>query len=195
MLHRLLASLLDPSATLIGIDPVIERRRYPKPEILSAFGSIDDLLVKIAERKAAFLSAPLVDCGRIVDLQSVRCVLTDFGRLAWNEYSTSIIALVRLMMTECARSPDLKTRIYKVGPFSVAYQLRQFFTKAHRAGVLNAPQAHLAAEQLLGMLREPLYAALLLNPASASASACDGAGEVSASVDFVLDGCKRGRAP
>ncbi|HWJ74250.1 TetR/AcrR family transcriptional regulator C-terminal domain-containing protein [Sphingobium herbicidovorans] len=192
MLHRSSATLLDPSAILIGIDPVIERRRYPKPEILSAFGSIDDLLVRIAERKAALLAAPLVDCGRIVDLQFVRCVLTDFGRLAWNEYSTSIIALVRLMMTEGARSPGLKKRIYKVGPFSVTCQLRQFFTKAHGAGVLNAPQANLAAEHLLGMLREPLYEALMLNPATASAS--NGAGKVSASVDLVLDGCKRGRA-
>ncbi len=193
MLHRLDTNLLNPSATLTGIDPVIERSGYSRLEIVSAFGSIDDLLVMIAERKAALLSAPLLDCGSIVDLQFAHCVLTKFGTLARNEYSTSIIALVRLMMAEGVRSPDLRRRVYKAGPSSVTFELRQFFTKAHGAGVLNVPEAHLAAEQLLGMLREPLYEALVLNPEASSAS--DGAAEVAATVDLVLNGCKRRRAP
>ncbi|MBB4046948.1 MULTISPECIES: TetR/AcrR family transcriptional regulator C-terminal domain-containing protein [Sphingomonadales] len=193
MLHTLSAKLDDSSETLNGIDPVLKRGGYSKQEILSAFGSIDDLLVTIAERKAALLSDPLVNCGQIIDVEFARRVLTNFGILAWKEYSTSIIALVRLMVAEGAHSPDLRKRVYEAGPSSVAFELCQFFAKAHRAGVLNVPQAGLAAEQLLGMLREPLYEALVLNPAAASA--CDGSGAVAASVDLILDGCKRRRAP
>ncbi|AJE46486.1 TetR/AcrR family transcriptional regulator [Celeribacter indicus] len=191
MLQRLSASLNDAGGTVIGIDRIIERSGYSRPDILFTFGSIDDLLVTIAERKAAFLSAPLRDCRRIVNLQSARSVLIDFGKLAWNEYSTSMIALVRLMIAEGARSPDLRRRVYDAGPSSVSFELSQFFTKADVAGVLKVPETHLAAEQLLGMLREPLYEALVLHPAGSSAS--DEAGAVAASVDLVLHGCKRGR--
>src|SRR3546814_11850990 len=103
MLHTLSAKLDDSSETLNGIDPVLKRGGYSKQEILSAFGSIDDLLVTIAERKAALLSDPLVNCGQIIDVEFARRVLTNFGILAWKEYSTSIIALVRLMV---ARSEE-----------------------------------------------------------------------------------------
>ncbi len=189
MLQRLSASLNDAG----GIDRIIERSGYSRPHILSAFGSIDDLVVTIAERKATFLSTPLRDCRTIVDLQSARGVLIEFGKLAWNEYSTSIIALVRLMIAEDARSSDLKRRVYDAGPSAVAFELSQFFIKANGTGVLKVPETHLAAEQLLGMLREPLYEALVLHPVGSSAS--DEAGAVAASVDLVLDGCKRGRTP
>src|SRR3546814_3745112 len=93
----------------------LKRGGYSKQEILSAFGSSDDLLVTIAERKAALLSDPLVNCGQIIDVEFARRVLTNFGILAWKEYSTSIIALVRLMVAEGAHSPDLRKRVYEAG--------------------------------------------------------------------------------
>src|SRR3546814_18601499 len=137
MLHTLSAKLDDSSETLNGIDPVLKRGGYSKQEILSAFGSIDDLLVTIAERKAALLSDPLVNCGQIIDVEFARRVLTNFGILAWKEYSTSIIALVRLMVAEGAHSPDLRKRVYEAGPSSVAFELCQFFAQAHRAGEIG----------------------------------------------------------
>ncbi|MEW6122452.1 MAG: TetR/AcrR family transcriptional regulator C-terminal domain-containing protein [Pseudomonadota bacterium] len=193
MLHSLTLSLEDPHGTLLGLDPVLEREGYSHEEIRSAFGCIDDLLVAIAERKAAYLTTPLTQSQRIDDLDLVRRVLTEFGTHAWREYSSSIIALVRLMMAEGARSPDLRKRVYDAGPASVALELRKFFSRAHGLGVLSVSDAHLAAEQLMGMLREPLYQALMLRPAS-PATPVDASGPVSASIDLVLDGCARGQA-
>ena len=193
MLQTLTLSLEDPHGTLLGLDPVLEREGYSHDEILSAFGCIDDLLVAIAERKAAYLITPLTGAQRIADLDLVRSVLTEFGTLAWREYSNSIIALVRLMMAEGARSPDLRKRVYDAGPASVALELRRFFSRAHGLGVLSVSDTHLAAEQLMGMLREPLYKALMLHPAG-SATAADASEPVAASIDLVLNGCARGQA-
>lgn len=193
MLHSLTLSLEDPHGTLLGLDPVLEREGYSHEEVRSAFGCIDDLLVAIAERKAAYLITPLTDTQRIADLDVVRVVLTEFGTKAWGEYSSSIIALVRLMMAEGARSPDLRKRVYDAGPASVALELRKFFSRAHGVGVLSVSDAHLAAEQLMGMLREPLYQALMLHPAG-PATPADASGPVAASIDLVLDGCARGQA-
>lgn len=193
MLHSLTLSLDDPHGTLLGLDPVLEREGYSHAEIRSAFGCIDDLLVAIAERKAAYLITPLTEAHRIADLDLARRVLTEFGTQAWREYSGSIIALVRLMMAEGARSPDLRKRVYDAGPASVALELRKFFSRAQGLGVLSVSDAHLAAEQLMGMLREPLYQALMLHPAG-PATPADASGPVAASIDLVLDGCARGQA-
>lgn len=70
MLHSLTLSLEDPHGTLLGLDPVLEREGYSHEEIRSAFGCIDDLLVAIAERKAAYLTTPLTQSQRIDDCPS-----------------------------------------------------------------------------------------------------------------------------
>lgn len=189
ILNTLSVALRDPTGALFGIDPILDRQGYSRRQVVSVFGSVEEFLVLITKRKAAFLSTPFTECALITDLEFARRVLTDFGTLAWDEYSTSIIALVRLMMAEGARSPDLRRRVYEAGPVSVACKLRQFFSKAHEDGVLTIPEPRLAAEQLLGILREPLYQALMLNPAPPPAA--DEEGPVAASIKLVLNGCMR----
>jgi hypothetical protein len=143
----------------------------------------------IVERKAHLLVKPLIEHGKIVDREFARRVLTDFGTLARREYSTSLIALVRLMIAEGARNPDLRKRVYEAGPAAVAFELQKLFSDAHEAGILKVPDSHLAAEQLLGLLREPLYQALKFN--SEAPSTIDEKEPVMTSVDLVLDGCAK----
>ncbi|NWP70525.1 TetR/AcrR family transcriptional regulator C-terminal domain-containing protein, partial [Escherichia coli] len=82
----------------------------------------------------------------------------------WKEYSTTLIGFIRMIMTEGARNPALKKRVHEAGQATVTLKLREFLSGAHEKGILSVSDAQLYAEQLLGLLREPLYQALMLSP-------------------------------
>jgi hypothetical protein len=167
----------------------VEHQEFLEPELLAAHECIDDLLVAMVERKAHLLVKPLVEHGEIADREIARRVLTDFGTLARKEYATSLVALVRLMIAESVRSPDLRERVYQAGPASVALELRKLLSEVDEAGVLTIPDSHLAADKLLSMLREPLRRALLSD--AAIPSTFDEMEPVATSVDTILDTCAK----
>ena len=146
-------------------DSVLDRSGYSKEDILSAFESIDDLVVAIAEHKASLIPQPLARRARPGTVDDVRETLVAFGRVAWKEYSTTLVGFIRMMMAEGARNPALKKRVYEAGQAIVTLKLREFLSAANEKGILSISDAQLYAEQLIGLLREPLYQALMLSPA------------------------------
>ena len=61
-----------------------------------------------------------------------------------------------------------------------------------KAGILSISDAQLYAEQLLGLLREPLYQALMLSPAMRQKEAA--ADRVRASIEGFIHGCMSPRS-
>ena len=159
-------ALADPSDALAGLNSILDRSGYSEEDILSAFESVDDLIVAIAEHEAFLISQPLVRRVRPSTLDDARDTLIAFGRVAWREYSTTLVGFIRMMMTEGARNPSLKKRVYEAGSAIVTLKLREFLSEANERGILSISDAQLYAEQLMGLLREPLYQALMLNPAT-----------------------------
>ena len=95
---------------------------------------------------------------------------------------------VRLMMTEGTRNALLRKRVYEAGPAIVALKLQAFLSEANERGILSISNTQLYAEQLIGRLREPLYQALMLNPAARQeAAAID-------SVKAIIEGFVHGSA-
>jgi DHA2 family multidrug resistance protein len=154
---------------------------------MSVFGSVDDLIVAIAEHKASLMSQPLVRRARPRTVDDARETLIAFGRIAWNEYSTTLVGLIRLMMAEGTRNPALRKRVHEVGQSAVTLNLRKFLSAANERKILAISDAQLYAEQLLGLLREPLYQALMLSPATHLEGAA--ADRVRVSVDSFIHGC------
>jgi MFS transporter, DHA2 family, multidrug resistance protein len=185
-------ALAHPNGGPTDINGILDRSGYSKEDILSAFENIDDLIVAIAEHKASLISQPLVRRARPRTVDDARETLIAFGRVAWKEYSTTLVGFIRMMMTEGARNPALKKRVYEAGQATVTLKLREFLSAANERGILSISDAQLYAEQLLGLLREPLYQALMLSPAASQEGAA--ADRVRAGIERFVHGCTSARS-
>nr|WP_283807498.1 TetR/AcrR family transcriptional regulator C-terminal domain-containing protein [Bradyrhizobium retamae] len=138
------------------------------------------------------MSQPLVRRARPGTVDDARETLIAFGRVAWKEYSTTLVGFIRMMMTEGARNPALKKRVHEAGQAIVTLKLREFLSAANERGILSVSDAQLYAEQLLGLLREPLCQALMLSPAMRQKGAA--ADRVRARIESFIRGCARTRS-
>jgi DHA2 family multidrug resistance protein len=179
--------LAEPGVALAGLTSVLARAGCSEDEIRSTFGSVDDLAVALAEHEAFLISQPLARQGPAHTLDEARDALIAFGDAAWTAYSTKLVGFVRLMMVEGARNPVLKKRMYEAGPAVVTSKLREFLSDAHERGIFSIANVELFAEQLMGLLREPLYQALLLSPPTNQERA--GADRVRDRIDGFVHGC------
>lgn len=185
-------ALAHPGDAPVDPNSILDRSGYAQADISSAFESVDDLVVAIAEHEAFVISQPLVRRGRPITLDAARDTLIAFGLVAWREYSTTLVGFVRMMMAEGARNPPLKKRVYEAGSEIVTRRLREFLSEAIERGILSISDAQVCAEQLMGLLREPLYQALMLNPvASQEGTSAD---RVKASIERFLHGCASARS-
>ncbi|WP_342804223.1 TetR/AcrR family transcriptional regulator C-terminal domain-containing protein [Bradyrhizobium sp. CSA112] len=185
-------ALAHPSGAPAGLNGILDRSGYSKEDILSAFESVDDLIVAIAEHKASLISQPLVRRASPGTVDDARETLIAFGRVAWKEYSTTLVGFIRMVMTEGARNPALKKRVHEAGQATVTLRLREFLAAANERGILSISDAQLYAEQLMGLLREPLYQALMLSPATRSEGVA--ADRVRASIERFIQGCASTRS-
>ena len=181
------AALAHPNSAPVELNAVLERCGFSKEEILCVFDSIDELIVAIAEHNALLVSQPLMQRVPLHAVDDVCETLVAFGRIAWNEYSTTLVGFIRLMMIEGARNPALKKRVHEAGQSLVTLNLRKFLSAANERKILSISDAQLCAEQLLGLLREPLYQALMLSPATHGEGVATD--PVRASVERFIHGC------
>lgn len=182
----------DPSDARAGLNSILNRCGYLEEDIRSAFESVDDLVVAIAERQAFVISQSLAARGRPSTIDDARDTLTAFGRVAWKEYSTTLVGLIRMVMNEGARNPSLKKRVYEAGSATVTLKLREFLSEANERGILSISDPQLYAELLMGLLREPLYQALMLSPVTSPEGTS--ADRVDASIERFVHGCASERS-
>lgn len=185
-------ALAYPSVVPADLGSILDRSGYSQDDIRSTFGSVDELVVAIAEHKAFLISQPLARSMRLSTLDDARDILLAFGLAAWKEYSTTLAGFVRTVMTEGTRNPPLKKRVYEAGPATVTRRLRDFLSKANERGILSIADAQLYAEQFMGLLREPLYQTLMPNLATSHEQAA--ADRVRANIERFVYGCARARS-
>jgi DHA2 family multidrug resistance protein len=191
LVSAVIRALADPSDKSCDMHQVLERSSLSEDDRRRASGSIDDLMIAIAEREAHLITEPLAVSACPANMAQVQSSLTEFGHVAWREYSTVLIGFVRMMMIEGVRRPALKKRIFEVGPTFVTGRLCQYLADASSRGIIAIPDAQLCAEQLMGMFREPLYNALMLNPARHKGASRE---QVRACVQRFLKGCATTRS-
>ncbi|MCB8840214.1 TetR/AcrR family transcriptional regulator C-terminal domain-containing protein [Aurantimonas sp. VKM B-3413] len=180
-------ALADPRGAPACVRSLWRSIGHSEEELAAEFEDADELVVAIAEQKASLMTQALNTGGYPRSEDVARETLVAFGLAAWNEYSTTLPGLVRLLAAEGQRNPTLKQRVFDAGPALVASRLRQFLSQADEAGILRVSDAQAQAQQLMGMLREPLYQALVhLRPPKHTAN-----DHVQESVQSFVHGCGR----
>lgn len=192
ILSAISEALADPCDAPGDLNGIFRRSGYSQGEIWSTFASVDDLVVAVAEHEALYISQPLVRRAPPNTLDDVRDTLVAFGLVASREYSTTLVGFIRMMMAEGARKPSLKKRLYEAGSEIVTRRLREFLSDANERGILSISDAQVCAEQLMGLLREPLYQALMLNPVTSQTGTA--ADRVKAGIERFLHGCASARS-
>lgn len=135
----------------VCVDEIAERAGVVKQTIYSRFKSKEELFAACIRAGAEALVAPLFASapGR-----SVRDTLTAFA-----EHYRSValeptrIRLVRVVIAEADKFPELARRFYEVGPLYIRGRLASWLEKETRAGALAIRNAELAASQFFGLIK------------------------------------------
>ncbi len=153
-----------PSPSGQGMSAILRRIGVTEEQVRSAFGDIEGLLTAFAQREAWMISEPLVT-WRSGSADGFARALMKFGAIGAGEYSRRLVGFVRTIAIEGERYTSLERKVHDVGPAFVTLKLQEFLSHGNRCGVFAIPDPQLTAEQLMGLLREPLYDALTLSPA------------------------------
>ena len=194
ILDAVAAVLVEQKRAATEMQAVVERSGVALADVDAAFADIDDLLIALVTRVTAGVVQPLGaatrdGAGTIAD---VRATLLAFGTAVQEANATIMVGLYRVGMTEGSRRRSLRHRFYEEGPAALARALSGFLQRAVDAGVLTVDDCALAAEQLIGMLREPLYQEIALHSQELTFRD-DTTLAVRAAVDVFLEGCDDGQ--
>ena len=87
-----------------------------------------------------------------------RQALGAFARLLIDHWDhPDVVPLLRLILAEAPRFPELSAAYYRDGKSPAVEPLGRYFTHLAAAGRLKADDPQLAAAQFLGMIKEPLF--------------------------------------
>ncbi|HEY8521982.1 MAG TPA: TetR/AcrR family transcriptional regulator [Gammaproteobacteria bacterium] len=141
-----------------SIDAILERSGGSKATLYNYFPTKEDLFRVVVDSLVS--NAPQPSLG---DHEDVRRTLTRFGaeRLA-ALFSSSHRALLRLIIAERERFPDLARLYYTRGPQRTQAVLAEYLRNASERGALQVDDPEEAAEFFMGMLQHRWYKELLL---------------------------------
>lgn len=110
--------------------------------------------------EATVLAAAGTPAAEVVDPSSsdVRAGLVALG-LAYADILTrpGIEELIRTVIAEAPRFPELRARTFDFGTLPVLASLQRFFVSADAAGTARVPDPQLAATQFLGMIATSVF--------------------------------------
>lgn len=135
----------------VCVDEIAERAGVVKQTIYSRFRSKEELFAACIRAGAEALVAPLFAAmpGR-----SVRETLTAFAEQYRSvALEPKRIRLVRVVIAETDKFPELARRFYEDGPLYLRRRLASWLEKETRAGALAIANAELAASQFFGLIK------------------------------------------
>jgi AcrR family transcriptional regulator len=128
-----------------------------------------------ATKEALFKAAMEVRSRRFVEkvgqlyaeTEDVESFLNQFGVELLNRLlEPESLKVVRLMMMEGQRFPELGRHFYQAGPKSAVDVLENFLTQAHARGRLRIDDSAQASEHFMGMVRGEIWLRALLGAGS-----------------------------
>lgn len=144
-----------------SIDAIIERVGGSKRNIYNEFGSKEGLFTAlVSEAAEEALEALAVENIGSRDLDGS---LREFGRRLLGIYmSSTLIGVLRTVMAEASRFPELAKAFYEKGPGRTSDRLTAVLEVARARGEIDVPDCRMAAEHFVGMLRDNLHLRVLL---------------------------------
>lgn len=136
----------------VSMDTIAREAGVSKATVYAHFAGKEELFGAVigreCERYLAGFSAGELDAG------DVRASLTTLGRRFLELLlSPDAIALHRIILAEVSRFPALGEVFWHAGPERNLAQIEQFLRAADTAGSLALPDARLAAEHFVGLVR------------------------------------------
>ena len=180
--------LVEQKRHATQIQAVVEDGGLSLGEVIAEFPDLDDIVVAIASRQAARVTEPLRSAMKSGAFDDVRSDLIEFGTRLRAAYSSILIGLLRVAMTEESLHRKLHGRLYRAGPAVVTAALCDYLDAAARNGTVTFTNSAYAAESLMGMLREPLYGELTVHSQEFTAYA-SAEEAVEQAVSRFLNGC------
>lgn len=143
---------LEKGYAATSIEDVVERTGGSKATIYAYFGNKEGLFSEmLAARCDAFLTS--MEIPRRVD-GSLEKTLTAFAHRVLKLFlDPPRIAMLRGLMAECSRFPELAERFYASGPQRGRAMLEEFLRAQHTAGLIHCPRPDLSALQFLEMVK------------------------------------------
>jgi AcrR family transcriptional regulator len=141
-----------------SIDAILERSGGSKATLYSYFPAKDDLFRAVIDEVVSNATQPQLDTSR-----DMRTVLTEFAvqRLE-TVFSDKHRALLRLIIAERERFPDLAKMYYERWPRLARTLLYDYFSELKRQNLLEIDTAEEAAEFFIGMVLHQWYIEILL---------------------------------
>jgi len=152
---------LEKGYAATSIEDVVERTGGSKATLYAYFGNKEGLFGEmIAARCDEFLAS--MEIPKRVE-GSIEQTLTAFGHRVLKLFlDPKRIAMLRGLMAESARFPELAERLYASGPQRGRAMVAEFLRGQHEAGTIHCPQPELSALQFMEMVKaHAQYRALL----------------------------------
>jgi len=163
-----------------SIDAVVELAGGSKATVYQQFGNKEGLLGALVAEGAEELAHLVHDLPLDGALEES---LRAFGR----HYLGLImrpdrLALIRLVIGECGRVPEIGDVFYRTGPQVIGKWLTEFFRGVAAAGLITTTDPERTAYQLIHALRGDLYMQVQLNPTRRPTET-----ELHKHIDFVVE--------
>ncbi|MDI7864911.1 TetR/AcrR family transcriptional regulator [Rhizobiaceae bacterium n13] len=144
-----------------SIDAIIARIGGSKRNIYNEFGSKEGLFTALVSETAGKARTALdVDDFEERDLDQT---LLEIGRRLLDVYmSPTLIGVLRTVMAEAARFPDLARAFYENGPGQTSARLAEVLETARARGEIDVADCLTAANHFCGMLRDNLHMQVVL---------------------------------
>lgn len=172
-----------------SIEEIVRRVGGSKASLYSYFGSKEGLFwemaAKLTEQFVAELALPTQ-----ADAELEKTLITVGKRFLRNFLDPAACRLMRMLIAESERFPELAQGFYEHGPQRTRQALGKYFRLQRKAGYIDCADPEMAASQFLELVKGPLHSRLMLS-APPFAPGFDPDLHVMEAVRLFLYGCAR----
>jgi TetR/AcrR family transcriptional repressor of mexJK operon len=190
ILEAALEVFLESGYAAANMDVLAARAGVSKATIYAYFKGKDELFGELIRGRCESCFGPIVAPEvQVQDEAAVKAALRQLALNFWAMVTTpEALGAYRIVVAEAPRFPEVGQAFYQTGPAKGLEALRGFFADLDHRGLLAVPNARLAAEFFVGLLRSDLYLKRLLG-------LDDGGRSVEAMVDAAVELLYRAYAP
>lgn len=145
-----------------SMDAIAAEAGVSKQTVYSHFGAKDALFAAIVEGKCEELMAP-VQLPAVPGQHHEKALGELARRFLATIFTSSNMALFRVVVAESGRFPELAEAFYRAGPATAVNNLAGYLAELDRAGMIGVADPTAAAKLFFAMLRGDLYLRRLLD--------------------------------
>jgi AcrR family transcriptional regulator len=172
-----------------SIEEIVRRVGGSKASLYSYFGSKEGLFwemaLKLTEQFVAELALPTK-----ADAEPEKTLVAVGKRFLRTFLDPAACRLMRMLIAESERFPELAQRFYEHGPQRTRRALGEYLRLQREAGAIDCADPEMAASQFMELVKGPLHSRLMLS-APPFAPGFDPDRHVAGAVRLFLYGCAR----